>query len=84
MDTQRVQSSLAGGPERGFDGGKRVAGRNRHLLVDTLGFLITVSVHAANLYDGAAAERVLAATAQRCIRLKKIWVDQTYRGSRRQ
>jgi putative transposase len=84
MDTQSAKSSLAGGPERGFDGGKLVAGRKRHLRVDTVGFLITVVVHAANLYDGAGAERVLAATAQRGIRLRKIWVDQTYRGKLRQ
>lgn len=84
MDTQSAKSSLAGGPERGFDGGTLVAGRKCHVLVDTLGFLITVVVHAANLYAGAGAERVLVATAQRGMRLTKIWVDQTYRGKLRQ
>jgi putative transposase len=83
IDTQSVKSTEAGGPERGFDGGKKVAGRKRHLLVDTLGLLITAVVHAANLYDGAGAVRVFEATARRGIRLKKIWADQTYRGTLR-
>ena len=83
IDTQSVKSTEAGGLERGFDGGKKVSGRKRHLLVDTLGLLITVIVHAANLYDGAGAIRVFDATAQRGIRLKKIWADQTYRGTLR-
>jgi len=84
MDTQSVNSTEVGGPERGVDGGKKVKGRKRHLLVDTCGLLITAVVHAANTYDGAGAERVLEATRQRGIRLRKIWVDQTYRGALRQ
>lgn len=84
MDTQSVKSTEVGGPERGVDGGKKVKGRKRHLLVDTCGLLITAVVHAANTYDGAGAERVLEATRQRGIRLRKIWVDQTYRGALRQ
>ena len=83
IDTQSVKSTEAGGPERGFDGGKLVKGRKRNLLVDTLGLLITAVVHAANIYDGAGAERVLEATRRRGIRLKKVWADQTYRGSLR-
>lgn len=83
IDTQSVKSTEAGGPERGFDGGKLVGGRKRNMLVDTLGLLITVVVHAANVYDGSGAERVFAATAQRGIRLKKVWADKTYRGSLR-
>lgn len=84
IDTQSVKSTEAGGPERGFDGGKLVKGRKRNMLVDTLGLLITAVVHAANIYDGAGAERVLEATRQRGIRLRKIWVDQMYRGALRQ
>lgn len=84
MDTQSVKSTEVGGPERGVDGGKKVKGRKRHLLVDTCGLLLTAVVHAANTYDGAGAERVLEATGQRGIRLRKIWVDQTYRGALRQ
>jgi putative transposase len=80
IDTQSAKSSLAGGPERGFDGGKKVYGRKRHLLTDTLGLLITACVHSARLYDGVGAKHVFAATKARGIRLKKVWADQTYRG----
>jgi transposase len=80
MDTQSVKSTEAGGPERGGDGGKMATGRKRNLLVDTLGLLMTAVVHAANVSDGAGAKRVLTATAQRGIRLQKVWADQTYRG----
>lgn len=83
IDTQSAKSSIAGGLERGFDGGKQVYGRKRHLLTDTLGLLITALVHSARLYDGEGAKRVLAATKARGIRLKKLWADQTYRGSLR-
>lgn len=83
IDTQSVKSTEVGGPERGVDGGKKVNGRKRHLLVDTLGLLITVIVHAANLSDGHGARRVLEGTQQRGIQLKKIWADQTYRGDLR-
>lgn len=44
IDTQSIKSTEAGGPERGFDGGKLVSGRKRNLLVDTLGLLITAVV----------------------------------------
>lgn len=80
IDTQSAKSSLAGGPERGFDGGKRVFGRKRHLLTDTLGLLISAVVHSARLYDGVGAKQVFAATKARGIALKKVWADQTYRG----
>jgi putative transposase len=49
-----------------------------------LGLLITALVHSARLYDGEGAKRVLAAAKARGIRLKKLWADQTYRGSLRE
>lgn len=83
IDTQSAKSSVAGGPERGYDGGKQIYGRKRHLLTDTLGLLITAVVHSARLYDGAGARQVFAATKARGITLKKVWADQTYRGTLR-
>jgi putative transposase len=80
IDTQSAKSSVAGGPERGFDGGKKVFGRKRHLLTDTLGLLVTAVVHSARLYDGVAAKQVFEATKARGITLKNVWADQTYRG----
>lgn len=81
--TQSAKSSVAGGPKRGYDGGKHVYGRKRHLLTDTLGLLITAVVHSARLYDGVDAKQVFAATKACSIKLKKVWADQTYRGALR-
>lgn len=49
LDSQSVKTTQVGGEERGFDGGKKVKGRKRHLLVDTLGLLLIVVVRAANV-----------------------------------
>jgi hypothetical protein len=51
MDSQSVKTTEVGGPERGFDSGKKVKGRKRHLLVDTLGLLLVVVVTAASVSD---------------------------------
>jgi putative transposase len=56
----RRSTAVHGGPG-GFDGGKKVSGRKRHVLVDTLGLLLKVVVHPANLHDRLGAKRVLGA-----------------------
>jgi putative transposase len=60
IDSQSVKTTEVGGPERGYDGGKRVKGRQRHILVDTLGLLIAVWITGAGLDDGSAAPQLLA------------------------
>lgn len=59
IDSQSVKTTEVGGPERSYDGGKKIKGRKRHLLVDTLGLLIAVLVTAAGVDDGTAAPQLL-------------------------
>ena len=79
MESQSVKSTEIGGPERGDDGGKKVKGRKRHILVDPLGFLIAVLMTSAGLEDGRAAPQLLALIAATAFpRLVMIFGDNKY------
>jgi putative transposase len=79
IDSQSVKTTEMGGPERGYDGGKKINGRKRHLLVDTLGLLLAVLITSAGLDDGAAAPILLGhVTPQDFPRLVTIFADQKY------
>jgi transposase len=60
IDSQSVKTPEMGGPEGGYDGGKKSNGRKRHLLVNTLGLLLVVLMTKARLDDGAAAALLLS------------------------
>jgi putative transposase len=77
--SQSVKTTEVGGPERGYDGGKKIKGRKRHLLVDTLGLLLAVLITSAGLDDGVAAPLLLRHVTPRGFpRLVTIFADQKY------
>ena len=78
IDSQSVKGSEAGGP-RGFDGGKKINGRKRHLVVDSLGLLLVVLVTSANADDGTTAPEVLKKlSAAHRSRLDEVRGDSKY------
>lgn len=79
LDSQSVKSRFVPGL-RGDDAGKRVTGRKRHALVDTMGLLLAIVVTAASVSDPVGARLVLRQLGGACKNLRKIWVDGTYRG----
>jgi putative transposase len=74
-----IDSQTVKGGERGYDGGKKIRGRKRHIGVDTLGLLLAVVVTGAGVDDARAAPRVLEQLdAERCPRLAVVWADSKY------
>jgi putative transposase len=79
IDSQTVKATEIA-DSRGYDGGKKITGRKRHIVVDKLGLLLVVLVTAASADDGTVAPDVLGRlTAEHQSRLKSIWADGKYR-----
>ena len=79
VDAQSVRSSAQGGPS-GFDAGKKIKGRKRHLVTDTLGLILAVLITAANVQDRDAAEPVTAMAKAKYPTITKGWADSGYGG----
>src|SRR5262245_2534457 len=80
IDSQRVKTTGVGGL-RGFAGGKQVKGRKRHVLVETQGLLLTLTVHPAGLMDRDGVPRLLRQPIPaRFPRLRHVWLDAAYNG----
>jgi transposase len=81
IDSQSVKAAdTVGGASRGYDGGKKINGRKRHIAVDTLGLLLTVIVTAASVQDRDGAHRLLALLRERFSTISLVWADGGYAG----
>ncbi len=79
IDSQSIATTESGGP-RGFDAGKRVHGRKRHIVTDTNGLLLAVRVHEANIQDVHGAVALLEQLRVKFPKLRHVFADRVYRG----
>ncbi len=80
IDSQSVKTSAQGGP-KGFDAGKKVKGRKRHLMTDTLGLLLAVVVHVASVQDRDGAHEVVNAGLEKAPTVERLYADEGYAGA---
>ena len=80
IDSQSAPTAHAGGP-RGYDAGKRIYGRKRHIVTDTNGLLLAVHVHPANVQDCHGAVPLLERVRSKFPRLRHVFADRIYRGN---
>jgi putative transposase len=77
VDSQSIRTA-EGGEERGYDAGKKISGRKRHIAVDTLGMILVIVVHGAGWQDQHGAEWVMDKLAEQFRRLKVVFGDSAY------
>src|SRR3712207_1468617 len=78
-DSQSVKTTGVGGERRGYDPGKKVKGRKRHLLVDTQGLVMRAKVHAASVFDRDGIKPLMELASERFPRLSHLWLDAGYK-----
>ncbi len=82
IDSQSAKTTGVGGPARGYDGGKRLKGRKRHILVDALGLVLLACAHAADVHDRDGARLLVDVAAPHELpSLQLVWADQGYTGA---
>src|ERR687895_641080 len=79
-DSQSAKTTGVGGEQRGYDGGKKVRGRKRHLLVDTEGLVLKAKIHSAKVPDQDGIKMLLKGVGDHLPRLSHLWVDAGYQG----
>ncbi len=80
VDSQSAKTTGVGGEERGYDGGKKIRGRKRHLLVDTEGLVMKAKVHSAKVPDQDGLRLLLESARMEISSIKHLWLAGGYQG----